>query len=284
MNKLFGIFSLALILLFTACNSSTAEKEEIKEVKKIVSTDGSLTEIIYALGFGNDIVATDVTSTFPEEAKTKADLGHAKMMTAENILSKEPTDVIGYDNMLSPELVQQLESAGVKVTVLEREFSLDGSKRIIKEVASWLDVEEKGQELISKLDSDVKSLKSLSSKPKVLFIYARGAAMMMVAGEETQMDSFIKLAGGENAAKGFKDFKPLTPESVIEANPDLILMFNTGVESLSGIDAIFEIPGVKLTKAGKNKAYLEMDGLFMSGFGPRLGEALHVLNKKLVEL
>lgn len=285
MNKIFGFLTFVLLVSLTACKSSAEKTEEAqRQTMKIVSTDGSLTEIIYDLGYGNEIVAADVTSTFPEQVQEKATLGHASQMTAEGIISMEPTHVIGFETSVKPDLVEQLKAAGITVTLLKRDYTVEGSKQTVKSVAEWLGNAEKGNELISKIEKDVQKLEKTENKPKVLFIYARGAGMMMVAGENTPMESFIELAGGQNAISGFEQYKPLTPEAVIEANPDLILMFDSGVESLNGPEAIFDIPGVKLTNAGKNRAYLTIDGLLMSGFGPRVGEALRILNKKLVEL
>lgn len=285
MNKIFGFLTFVLLVSLTACKSSAEKTEEVqRQTMKIVSTDGALTEIIYDLGYGSEIVAADVTSTFPEQAQEKATLGHATQMTAESIISMEPTHVIGFETSIKPDLVEQLKAAGITVTLLKRDYTVEGSKQTVKSVAEWLGNTEKGNELISKIEKDVQKLEKTESKPKVLFIYARGTGMMMVAGENTPMESFIELAGGQNAVSGFEQYKPLTPEAVIEANPDLILMFDSGVESLNGPEAIFDIPGVKLTNAGKNRAYLTLDGLLMSGFGPRVGEALRVLNKKLVEL
>ena len=103
----------------------------------------------------------------------------------------------------------------------------------------------------------------------------------MVAGQRTQLDEMIKLAGGENAVSGFEDFKPLTAESLVAANPDVILLFDSGLSSLGGIDGLLEVQGIGQTNAGKNRKVVEMDGQFLTGFGPRLGEAILELAKKI---
>ncbi|HTN17434.1 MAG TPA: ABC transporter substrate-binding protein, partial [Chitinophagaceae bacterium] len=93
--------------------------------------------------------------------------------------------------------------------------------------------------------------------------------------------AMIKLAGGENAVSGFEDFKPLTPEALLNANPDVILMFTSGLESLGGMDGLLKVPGIAMTNAGKKKQVIEMDGQYLTGFGPRLGKAIAELSKKL---
>ena len=134
--------------------------------------------------------------------------------------------------------------------------------------------------LIKQIDEDLKNLKTYDVKPKVLFIYARGAGSLMVAGKNTAMYSMIELAGGKNAVTDFESFKPLTPESLVALNPDAILMFTNGLESLGGMEGIKQIPGIEMTNAGKNKAIIEMDGQLLSGFGVRVGRAIVELNKK----
>src|SRR5690606_35624661 len=79
----------------------------------------------------------------------------------------------------------------------------------------------------------------------------------------------------------FEDFKPLTPEALIQSNPDYILLFEKGLESLGGIDGVLQIQGINQINAGKNKQIITMDGALLSGFGPRVGQAAKELNQLL---
>lgn len=275
-------FIFAGLVACTGKNETTPEVVEAN--KKIVSLNGSLTEIIFALEKNDQLVAVDVTSTFPEAASKLTNLGHANAATAESILSSEPTDVIAFEEEMNPDLVAQLKAAGVNVQLFKRVYTVEGTKNTILEVAKWLGDEAKGNTLTAIIDEDLKSLKKFDQKPSILFIYARGTGMMMVAGDLTPMKSMIELAGGKNAVSGFENYKPLTPEAVIAANPDLLLMFNSGVESINGEAGMKEIPGIKLTTAGKNNNFFAMDGQLLSGFGPRIGKALVALNAQLNEI
>ena len=91
----------------------------------------------------------------------------------------------------------------------------------------------------------------------------------------------IGIAGGQNAITEFEDFKPLTPEAVVKSNPDYILMFDKGLESIGGVDGVLKLEGVASTNAGKNKKIIAMDGQLVSGFGPRVGQAAAQLNQLL---
>jgi iron complex transport system substrate-binding protein len=95
------------------------------------------------------------------------------------------------------------------------------------------------------------------------------------------MDKMITLAGAENAATGFNDFKPLTAEAMVAANPDVILLFDSGLQSLGGIEGLLKVPGVAQTNAGKNRKVIVMDGQLLTGFSPRVITAIKELSQKI---
>lgn len=253
------------------------------KTEKIVSLNGAVTEIIAALGHEKEIVGTDVTSTYPESLKTTAkDLGHVRSVSIEAIMALQPTVILATEKDLSPELLEKLKKSGVKAEVFNQEFTPEGTKKLIGDVAKALNHADY-KALEDKIDADLKNVKPIAKAPKVLFIYARGANMMMVSGTGTPVERLIKLAGGTNAVTDFEDFKPLTPEALIKGNPDVILLFDSGLGSLGGPQGVLKIPGVDKTNAGKNKKIIAMDGALLSGFGPRLGEGAAQLNALLLE-
>lgn len=286
--KLILAFTL-LVTTFFACNKE--EKKSIEstttaapvEKHKIVSLNGAITEIIAALGHEKEIVAVDVTSTYPETIKSTAkDLGHVRSISIESVMALQPTLIMGTNKDISPELLEKLKASGVKAVVFEQEFSAQGTKKLIADVALALD-NKSYKDLQEKIDADLKKVKHINNAPKVLFIYARGAGTLMVAGKNTPVEKVIGLAGGKNAITDFEDFKPLTPEALIKGNPDVILMFDSGLQSLGGAEGVLKIQGVDKTNAGKNKKIISMDGGLLSGFGPRVGEAATTLNSLLIE-
>ena len=281
-----GFLVLALLSLTTACSSgvkSEEKKEEKVEEKRIVSLSGSVTEIIYAVGSQKELIGVDVTSTYPSAAEKLTNLGHVRKLALESLLALNPTHVVMLEDEVSPDLKSKLEQAKIELVTFKHPNSVEEAKSLVKEVATWLGKSEDANAVVAKIDADIQKLAKLDKKPKVLFVYARGAGTLMVAGEKTPLEKMIVLAGGENAGKGFVDFKPLTSESVIAANPDVILMFTSGAQSL-GPDGIFHVPGVSATNAGKNKALIQMDGQLLSGFGPRVAEALTELNKEFKKI
>lgn len=245
--------------------------------RKIIALNGAVTEIVCALGFQNEIIATDVTSTFPASLKVK-DLGHVRSLSIESVLALKPTMILATSKDLSPDLIAKFKATGIKTHILEQEFSVAGTKKLIQEVAAILGAKNTNS-LQNQIDKQLKLVKKIPNTPKVLFVYARGAGTLMVAGSNTPIDKMITLAGAKNAVSGFSDFKPLTPEALLNANPDYILFFDSGLQSLGGINGALKIDGILKTTAGKNKNILAMDGALLSGFGPRVGEAAVQLNQ-----
>jgi iron complex transport system substrate-binding protein len=291
MKKINTLVALALVLVATiSCKkeettmpdtTTTVDTVVKTEAHKIVSLNGAVTEVIAALGHEKEIIGVDVTSTYPESVKkTAKDLGHVRTISIEGIMALQPTLIIGTEKDLSPELLEKIKKSGVKAELFKQEFTPEGTKKLIEDVANLLG-EKNYKPLEDKVDADLKNVKPLAAAPKVLFIYARGANMLMVSGTNTPVDKVIALAGGKNAVTDFEDYKPLTPEALIKGNPDVILMFDSGLESLGGAAGALKIPGVDKTNAGKNKKIIALDGGLLSGFGPRLGEAATQLNSLL---
>lgn len=267
-------------LLFLASCGSTNEATNEKKEKRIISLSGTLTEIIYELGEGDNIVGVDVTSTYPSNTEKLNQLGHISQLNIESLVSLKPTDVFLFEDEFSPQLKKQFISSKINFHLIKRNFSIDGTKNTVTQVAKLLNKVKEAKDLIEEIENSISELKLIKPQPKVLFVYARGAGTLMVGGEGTPIEKMIELAGGINAGKGFQQYKPMTSEGVIAANPDVILMFDSGMQSLGNM-SVFELPGVVQTNAGKNRKLITMDGQFLSGFGPRVGKAIKELNENL---
>jgi len=269
------IFFTFLTIFIVSCNDKNKNNET--EIR-IVSLSGAITETLSALGYQDNIVGVDVTSTFPENIKEKAqDLGHVSKVSVESLIELQPTLVLASSRDINDELIEKIRQAKIELKIIEHEQSKDGAKNLIKNVAETLESENYAS-TIEKIDNDFLDYLRWKKPAKVLFVYARGAGTMMVAGKNTPMAKMIELAGGENATNDFEDFKPFTPEALVEANPDYILLFTSGLQSLGGINGMLQIPGVSETNAGKNRRIIDMDGALLSNFGPRIGEAVSKLN------
>lgn len=285
MKKYFSV--LLLVLAFVSCkNGGTTDKgrQDISAQTRIVSLSGTTTEVLCALGLQANLVGVDITSTYPEAMQQLPKVGHDRNMSAEAVLALRPDIIVGISENIRPELAEQLKTGHTSLQLFHMERSPEGAKSLIRAMADSFHAGEKAEPVCRQIDEDLKAKVSLDKQPRVLFIYARGTGTLMVAGEHTYPNSMIGLAGGVNAVSGFEDFKPLTSEALVAANPDVVLMFSSGLESLGGMEGLLKVPGMAQTHAGKNEQVIEMDGQFLTGFGPRTGKAIAELSKKLHEV
>ena len=247
---------------------------------RIVSVGGSVTEIVYALGAGADVVGVDTSSTHPEAATELPQVGYQRRLSAEGVLSLQP-DVVLVSSDAGPPVVLSHLKAAVEVVEIPSVYSIAGAEDKIRLIANILGREEQGEQLVGNLHRDLAvaqaALDRVRSQPSVLFLYARGLGTLYVSGTGTAADAMIRLAGGVNAVSEYADFKPFTPEAVVAAAPDVLLMLSRGLESLGGIEGLLQLPGIALTEAARRRRVVAMDDLYLSGFGPRLGAALNEL-------
>ncbi len=269
-------YFLAPVLLATALHADEPRR---------VSAGGAITETICALGAEKSLVAVDVSSVYPEEVTKLPQIGYARQLSAEGILSANPTEMFLAEDAGPPAVIEQVEKAGVKLVKLSAKHGAEPAEDRIIEIGKVLGQEAKAEELVTKIKADLKSVEDIKAKhperPKVLFIYARGGGTMNVAGTDTAADSIITLAGAENAVKDYTGYKPLTAEGAVAAEPDYILVTTRGLQTSGGVDALLEQPGLAATPAGKAKRVISMDDLYLLGFGPRFGEAAKDLAEKL---
>lgn len=288
MHRILSLFSgLLLLAAVTACqfNQQGDSASHSADSLRIVSINGTVSEIISELGLADQIVGTDLASTFPESMKAKPKVGHNKKIPVEGVLTLRPNLIIGTREDLSPETVEQFRQTDVRLVLLDQEFTVEGTKKLIQSVADSLYLSERGDSIVHAFEKDMEAIadyQQAENKPKVLFVYARGAGTMMVGGSDTQADHVIELAGGTNVAQEFEQYRPLTAEALVAYNPDVLLFFESGLSSLGDQEGLLEIQGVKETNAGKNKHIIAMDGQLLTGFSNRLPQAIEELHHKII--
>lgn len=256
---------------------------------RIISTDGITTEILFALGAGDQVVGRDSGSLYPEAATQLPDIGQGHQVNPESILQMKPTIVIGRDRPMSQPAFQVLESTGLKVFRIPSEPGLDVARKNIRTLAEFLGKEDAGETLITTLNSDVAKLKAKQEAHKnkealkILVVYLRPNATLIM-GDDSNATTLAHLAGAKSALPGITGYKPLNAEAVVQAQPDVILCYKKGLESVGGLEALYNQPGISETPAARNKRVIAMDDLLLGGFGPRSGEALLELHHALYDV
>jgi iron complex transport system substrate-binding protein len=263
------------LLLLALCGTAHAER--------IVSVGGAVTEIVFALDSGKDLVGVDTSSIHPAaQVAALPKVGYQRQLAAEGIVSLKPTLVLAAAEAGPPAVLEQLRAAKLPVRIIPSDNSVDGAVAKIRTVAAAIGKVKEGERLAEKVAQDLKrAVASVppGTRPRAVFVLARGAGNLFVAGQKNAGDAILKLAGADNALTSFEGFRPLTAEALVAAAPDVIVVPEGGAGSIGGIDGVLAMPGVALTPAGKHKRVVTMNDLLLLGFGPRTGEAIETLSK-----
>ena len=256
------------------------EEVVIEDISRLVVLNGVITEVVFALGLGANIAGVDITSTYPPEVEELPRVGPARELHAEGIISLGPTLVIGNTSVGPPEVLEQVRSVGIPVLIMPEYNDLDEIGVKITSIAEALGVPRRGERLAAAAEASIAGAlaqaEAVESRPRVAFLYLRGSQTQLLGGEGSGADSLIAAAGGIDVGveAGVRGFIPITPEALVAANPEVLLLFASGLEMVGGIDGLLEIPGVAQTEAGRNRAVVAFDGLYLLGYGPRTGAAL----------
>jgi iron complex transport system substrate-binding protein len=266
-------------------------KVAVADTSRIVSVGGDVTEILYALGAGDKIVALDSTSQFPAEAmKTKKVIGYMRALPAEGVLASNPTLILASTHAGPPEVVSLLKSSSVPYVEVPDDQTPEGAAAKIRFIANVIGAQEKGETLARGLEQDFKTLaeeRSRIAKPvRAIFVLTVVSGRATVAGTHTSADAVLRLAGAQNAAADIEGFKPIVDEAAMELAPDAIVTMPHSSSSFRS-DDILTVKGLKESPAGENKRIIEMDGLYLLGFGPRSAHAardlMHALYPTLAQ-
>ena len=120
---------LNIVILFSFAFSEDDYHEScsiVKDDSRVVIAGGSITEIFYLLGIEDRIVALDITSTYPEEAKKFPSVGYVRMLSAEGLLSMNPSIILGENDMGPPTVIEQVKKTGVELKIIPEEKSISG--------------------------------------------------------------------------------------------------------------------------------------------------------------
>ena len=248
---------------------------QAEDSSRVTIAGGSLTEIIYLLRQEDKLVAVDITSNFPEEAKQLPSIGYVRALSAEGVLSLSPSLILGEDDTGPPAVMEQLSRVGIQIEIIPEENTADGIIKKVKCVAEILGVNDNiKDETLSNLHADANELKLLTETnkkepPKVMFILSMESGSPTVGGRDTSADGLIKMTGALNVMDSFEGWKPVSTEAIIQAKPDFILISERGLNSFGSIEKLGQHPSLVFTPAAKNNNIIAKDGMAMLGFGPR---------------
>src|SRR5579875_1394436 len=190
--------------------------------------------MIYALGAQNNLVGVDYSSTFPPEIKKLPTVGYHRALSAEGILSLNPTVII-HDNNIGPEhVVRQLQQLKIPMkTFTAKNNTIEGTKALLREMGAFFHKEQRAEELCRKLDAGLaeaaQQVKLYKDHPRVAIIhFGRASNIYLLVGNGGGGDAgsagkMVEWAGGQLAIQRPGMQRMVSPELIAQSNPDVIL-------------------------------------------------------------
>lgn len=253
--------------------------------QRIVSTAPSNTEILFAIGAGNQVVGRDQFSDYPEAAKKVTDIGTTSdKLNTEQIVSLQP-DLVLAAEINTPEQVKQLEDLGITVYYLKNPHTLEEMYGNLETVAKLTGHEADAATLIESLKKRVaavdEKIAPINSRPSVFYeLDSTDPAKPYTAGKDSFVSLLIDRAGGANMAANLEGYPQLSLEQIVAADPAFIIL---GDATWGGVtpEMVAARPGWKNLSAVKNGKVVTFDDNLVSRPGPRLVDGLEQLAKLL---
>jgi iron complex transport system substrate-binding protein len=249
-----------------------------KEPKRIVSVAPNITELVYSLGKGDELVGRTDYCDYPEAAKKVPSIGSLTDPNVEKIIELKP-DVVIASTHFKQDVAKKLQDLGIKVVVLYDSKDLNGAYNSIATLGKILNCQSKANDLtasIKKEISDVQAKVKGERTPKVYYVVAFGKDGDYTATGDTFIAQMINMAGGDNIAKDSTNWK-YSLEKIVENDPEYII-----VSKNYDTKKLFEATaGYKDLSAVKNNKVIEIDDNLLNRQGPRLGQGVEALAKIL---
>lgn len=275
-------------LLLVAAGCATDEAASSNGERRIITMSAGITETVFALGLGDEVVGRDLSSTLAAAADLPVvTAGHD--VSAESVLALRPTIVMVDEDTGPKEALDQIAAAGVRVETIDKATSVEEILPRLTEVASILEVPERGAALAASIDDELELLDWPSGEgPTVAFLYLRGtASVYLIGGPDCGPDSLIEAAGGRDGGKSIglaQPFTTLTPEALVEAQPDILLVTTTGLDSVEGVEGLLKLAGVMQTPAGINRRIITVEDGLLFSFGPRTPQLIASLHEQMLSM
>jgi len=222
---------------------------------RLISLVPSVTDDVYALGAGDDIIAISDFTKYPAEAARKPSIGTSLTPSIESIVALHPDLVIASADTNREETVHQLEHLGLAVFVLNP-HGIEGILLSILSLGKALDREEAATHVVSELRGRLRAVGvRVENKPAVRVFMPIWYDPVITIGKYAFITEFIQAAGGNSVTDDISlEWPEISLETVIERKPEALVLMKGSKISLAEIEAR---PGWKTLEAVRShRVYL----------------------------
>ncbi len=247
--------------------------------ERILSTAPNVTEILFALGAGDRVVAATDQCTYPPAAARLPRIGGYWTPSAEKALGARP-DLVIASRGNPREFLAAIRNSGCPVFTIDPK-TLDGIFEAIRQVARIIGDPAAGEALISGMQGRLKAIASAlrevpeAQRPTAFVLLE--VSTLYTAGSATFLDDVISAAGGRNIAEHLKGYKPFSMESLLAADPDYLLLSTMEGDRERMKREVLAHPALRQLSAARGDGILLLDGDLINRPGPRIVEAVETM-------
>ena len=273
--RLFALYFRLIGLFFFIALPSSSDAASVGFSRRIVSLAPSLTETVFALGFGDRLVGVTNHCDYPAAAKNLPKVGDFMSPSLEVIAAQRPDLVIGVVGAIDPAKAREMERLGLNVALL----SLSTVSEILssfKRIAALLGDAEAGERLVRKLTLQFdKVTNRVAHTPRRSTLMVVGLRPLVAVGGKNFLDELMTLAGGANIARNApQPWLNLPDEYVVAKAPQIIIEAGMGSDTAAPARHWSDLKSIPAVKERRVYTY-NSDKILRPG--PRIGDGLEEL-------
>jgi iron complex transport system substrate-binding protein len=250
------------------------------KIERVISLAPNLTEIIYAVGGGGQLVGNTTFCNYPPEAKNVAKVGDTLQPSIERILALRPQLVLVSTASQLEAFTKQLNEQQIAVYITDP-GDLEGVFRSILGVGDLLNQSAGAAELVKQLRTRTEAVEhAVAGRPAVSVFFQLSGQPLYTAGKSSFVTNLIERAGGRSVTADVNEAWPrLSNEAAVASRPEAIIMLSA--ESMGAAANTNVAAALRNSPAVKNGRLYVIDGELLTRPGPRLVDGLEQIARAL---
>jgi len=244
------------------------------EAKRIVSLAPSVTETLFAVGAGAEVVGVSDLSDYPPEARRIDRVGSYLKPNVEAVIAHRPDVVIAVPSPGNREAVEALMDLGFHVVVVEEGPTIAEVYAAIERIGDESGRSAQGRELVGRMRAQIETVRrrvAHLSRRRVLMIV--GQNPLIAVGGANLLDELLAVAGAQNVAAGLGRWPRLSVEFLVKSEPEVIIDSSMGDDAPAQL-SFYEGLGLRAVREGRLHT-TRIDEVLRPG--PRVGDGLATL-------
>ena len=251
----------------------------VAPAQRIAALSPGATELVYAAGAGNQVVAVVAFSDYPPEARDVASVGNLGRIDLERLVTLQPDLVIGWVTGNPSEQLETIEALGIPVFYIEPR-DIEGVASAIERLAQLAGSEEEGYRVADDFRDGMAELAARYAEAEpVSVFYQVWDEPLMTINDDHLIGQVLRLCGGVNVFGALPRLVPRPgEEAVLAADPEAILAGGMGEENRDWLDHWAQYP--QLTAVARDNLFFVPPSLIQRPT-PRLLEGSRLFCEKL---